>query len=152
MLTPPCRDCVSRREFLARGTVALAGVAAAVAGCGDGEFGPTAARPVDGTVSLKVSSLPQLATVGQPVFVPGTDNRITVQRTGPSSFLALSAICTHQGTLVTIQSDGFVCPNHLAAFDRTGNVTRQPQSAGSATPLPRFPTRYDAATDTLTIG
>ena len=34
-----CQDCLSRREFLTRSTLAVAGAAAVVAGCGDGQIG-----------------------------------------------------------------------------------------------------------------
>ena len=46
----------------------------------------------------------------------------------------------------------FECPNHGSRFDSDGNVTRGPNAAGTVTKLPVLTTRYDAATDILTIG
>ena len=149
----PCEDCLSRREFLTRSTVAVAGAAALAAGCGDGQFGPTALRQTNTGVSLKVASLPDLATVGQLVKIPAQSGLIAVKRTGPASFAAISTVCTHQGCETNINSGAFICPCHDARFDTNGHVTAQPvRTSGSATDLPTFTTRYDAATDILTIG
>ena len=148
----PCEDCLSRREFLTRSTVAVAGAAALAAGCGDGQFGPTALRQTNTGVSLKVASLPELATVGQLVKIPVQAGLIAVKRTGPASFAAISTVCTHQGCEVNINSGAFICPCHDARYDNNGRVTAQPvRTTGSATDLPVYTTKYDAATDTLTI-
>ena len=103
----PCEDCLSRREFLTRSTVAVAGAVALAAGCGDGQFGPTALRQTNTGVSLKVASLPELATVGQLVKIPVQTGLIAVKRTGPASFAAISTVCTHQGCEVNINSGAF---------------------------------------------
>jgi cytochrome b6-f complex iron-sulfur subunit len=149
-----CRDCLSRREFLTRSTLAVAGAAAVVAGCGDGQIGAGGATApiLLSPISFKVSAVPALATVGQLAFVP-TDSRLAVKRTGQTTFLAMSTICTHEGTMIAIVNNNtsFECPNHGARYDSNGSVTRQPQASGSATNLPTYTTSYDAATDTLTI-
>ena len=148
----PCEDCLSRREFLTRSTVAVAGAAALAAGCGDGQFGPTGLRQTNTGVSLKVASLPELATVGLLVKIPVQAGLIAVKRTGPASFAAISTVCTHQGCEVNINSGAFICPCHDARYDNNGRVTAQPvRTSGSATDLPVYTTKYDAATDTLTI-
>ena len=148
----PCEDCLSRREFLTRSTVAVAGAAALAAGCGDGQFGPTALRQTNTGVSLKVASLPELATVGQLVKIPVQAGLIAVKRTGPASFAAISTVCTHQGCEVNINSGAFICPCHDARYDNNGRVTAQPvRTTGSATDLPVYITKYEAASDTLTI-
>lgn len=147
-----CEDCLSRREFLTRGTLVMAG-AAALGACGDGQFGPTAVTPSGGALSIKVSTIPALATVGQLALVPPMSARIAVKRTGASSFLAVTTICTHQQCETNIVGASLECPCHGSRFDSDGKVTRQPQgSSGSATDLRTYATRYDAATDTLTIG
>lgn len=150
-----CEDCLSRREFLTKSTLAAAGVAALSAACGDGQFGPAAVTPILGTSSFKVASIPALATVGQLVRVPPAGAFIAVKRTGtaPATFVALSMICTHQQCETNIVAGALECPCHGSRFDSDGKVTRQPQgTSGSATNLPTYVTRYDAATDTLTIG
>jgi cytochrome b6-f complex iron-sulfur subunit len=93
-----------------------------------------------------------LATVDLLAFVP-QDHRFAVKRTGPTTFLALSTTCTHEGTQIDIVNNNtsFECPNHGARYDSNGNVTRQPSAAGSASKLPEYVTSYDPATDILTI-
>lgn len=146
----PCNDCVSRRAFITRGSLAIAGAAALVAGCGDGQFGPQPLASTTGTSSFKVGSIPELATVGQLVKIPRQLGLITVKRTGPATFLAISSVCTHQGCETSIVGAALLCPCHSAAYDSNGKVTRQP-TIDSATDLPTYTTTYDAATDTLTI-
>ncbi len=150
-----CDDCVSRREFLTKGTLAMAGAAALVAGagCGDGHFGADAVTSVlpTGGVSLKVGNVAALATVGQLVKIAPANAFIAVKRTGTNTFAAISTVCTHEGCEVNIAGAGLVCPCHDSRYDTDGHVTKQPSAPGSATNLPTYTTRYDAATDTLTI-
>jgi cytochrome b6-f complex iron-sulfur subunit len=147
-----CEDCLSRREFLSKSTLAVAGVAALATGCGDGQIGGGfVTAPNIGTLTVKVSTLPALATVGQFTLFP-TDSRVAIKRTGATTFLALSTTCTHEGTMINIVSGtSFECPNHGSRFDSEGNVTRQPNASGFATKLPSFATSYDATTDILTV-
>jgi Rieske Fe-S protein len=134
----------------------VAGAAALVAGCGDGQFGPTAltaTNPANGAITVKVASIPSLATVGQLVKLPPTVGLIAVKRTGAATFAAISTVCTHQGCEIDITGTTFECPCHNSRFDNDGHVTRQPVgTGGSATNLPTYITKYEAATDTLTIG
>jgi len=149
-----CEDCLSRRAFLTKSTLAVAGVAALTAGCGDGQIGGSGATgPLPSGLTLKVSTVPALATVGVLAYVP-TDSRVAVKRTGPTTFLALSTTCTHEGTHLDIVNGSlsFECPNHGSRFDSDGNVTRGPNAAGTVTKLPILTTSYSATTDILTIG
>jgi cytochrome b6-f complex iron-sulfur subunit len=149
-----CEDCLSRRAFLTKSTLAMAGVAAVAAGCGDGDIGGSGVtEPLPAGLTLKVSTVPALATVGVLTFVP-SEPRVAVKRIGATSFLALSTTCTHEGTRLDIVNNAlsFECPNHGSRFDSDGNVTRGPNAAGTATKLPALTTRYDATTDILTIG
>jgi len=149
-----CEDCLSRRAFLAKSTLAVAGVAALTAGCGDGQIGGSGATgPLPTGLTLKISTVPALATVGVLAYVP-PDGRVAVKRTGAASFLALSTTCTHEGTHLDIvnNSTSFECPNHGSRFDSNGIVTRGPDAAGTVTNLPTLTTSYDATTDILTIG
>jgi cytochrome b6-f complex iron-sulfur subunit len=149
-----CEDCLSRRAFLTKSTLAVAGVAALTAGCGDGQIGGVGATgPLPTGLTLKVSTVPALATVGVLTFHP-TDLRVAIKRTGPASFLALSTTCTHEGTRIDIVNNAlsFECPNHGSRFDSDGNVTRGPNASGTVTRLPILATTYNAATDVLTIG
>jgi Rieske Fe-S protein len=147
-----CDDCLSRRAFLTKSTLAVVGAAVA-AGCGDGDIGGSFTSPLpSGPTSVKVSTLPALATVGQLVVIPPATKLIAVKRTGPTTFLAMSMVCTHEGSAINLTGNSFECPNHGSRFDSNGSVTRQPQGAsGSAATLIRYTTSYDAATDILTI-
>ena len=149
-----CEDCLSRRAFLTRSTLAVAGVAALATGCGDGDIGGSGATgPLPSGLTLEVSTVPALATVGVLAFHPA-DIRVAIKRTGPTTFLALSTTCTHEGTRIEIVNNAasFECPNHGSRFDSDGNVTRGPNAPGTVTKLPTLATSYDAATDILTIG
>ena len=149
-----CEDCLSRRAFLTRSTLAVAGVAALTAGCGDGQIGGVGLTgPLPTGLTLKVSTVPALATVGVLAFHP-TDLRVAIKRTGATTFLALSTTCTHEGTRIDIVNGAlsFECPNHGSRFDSDGNVTRGPNAAGTVSKLPILVTTYNAATDILTIG
>ena len=148
-----CEDCLSRREFLSKSTLAVAGVAAMATGCGDGQIGFSGiTTPIISPLTVKVSTVPGLATVGVLTLHP-SDVRVAIKRTGPTTFAALSTTCTHEGFRINIVNNGtsFECPNHGSRYDADGNVTRQPQAPGSATKLPSFITEYDVATDILTI-
>jgi Rieske Fe-S protein len=134
-----CEACVSRRTFLAE-SAALAAVAAFFAACSPADLvGPS------GSVDVKVSDFPGLATMNQLVLIDGSR---AAKRTGASTFAAWSRACTHEGTRVNLSGTGFLCPNHGARFDNNGNVTLGPANR----PLVSLATSYDAATDTLTIG
>src|SRR3954454_20041246 len=125
----PFEHCLSRREFLTKSTLAVAGVAgvsALTAGCGDGQIGPTATAVPTGTISVKVSTVPQLAAVGQLTTLPN-DDRIAIKRASATTFVAISTICTHQQCTVALSNNAFECPCHGARYDADGNVTRQPQ-------------------------
>ena len=149
-----CEDCLSRRAFLSKSTLAVAGVAALATGCGDGDIGGSGATgPLPSGLTLKVSTVPALATVGQLAFHPQNAG-VAIKRTGPATFLALSTTCTHEGTRINIVNNAlsFECPNHGSRFDSDGNVTRGPNAPGTATKLPSIATSYNVTTDILTIG
>lgn len=149
-----CEDCLSRRAFLSKSTLAMAGIAALATGCGDGDIGGSGVtQPLPSGLTLKVSTVPALATVGLLAFHP-TDLRVAIKRTGATTFLALSTTCTHEGTRIDIVNNAvsFECPNHGSRFDSDGNVTRGPNAPGTVTKLPILATSYDPGTDILTIG
>jgi Rieske Fe-S protein len=155
----PCDDCLSRREFLTRSTLAVASVAVVAAGCGDGQFGPAALSITTQPVAIKVGSFPGLATTGQLVKLPqnlrgdGIPVLIAVKRTGAATFTAISTVCTHQQCEIDVLGTRCECPCHHAKYDSDGHVTGQPvDTQGSATNLFAYTTSYAVATDTLTIG
>lgn len=147
-----CDDCVNRRRFLA--LAAAAGSSMALAACGDGVVsgvknvgagGGGGAGPVTSTITAKVGDYPQLATAG--VLVQITGKLVAVKRTGGATFDALSMTCTHLACGTDLANNRFDCPCHGSRFDSSGSVVNGP----ATTPLPKFATSYDAATDILTI-
>ena len=144
-MTMRCDDCINRRQFLT--TAAGAAGLVAISGCGDGQVtGPFAEVP-SGPVSIVVGDFPALATVGTLVKVP--QQSIAVKRTGANTFDAFSMVCTHQGCLTVIRNSGqqLDCDCHGSRFGNDGAVLNGPADS----PLPKFVTAYDQATDTLTI-
>ena len=99
---------------------------------------------------MKVASVAGLDS-GALVRIPPASALIAARKTGTNTFIAFSMICTHQGCETSIVGSILDCPCHGSQYDSSGHVTRQPIGGGSATNLPTFTTKYDAATDTLTI-
>ena len=146
-----CKDCLNRREFLAKSTVGAAAAAALVAieGCGDGQIGPSAVSqptvPTNG-LSVKIADYPTLASNNVLVQLNGAD--IGVVRTGATTFVASSMVCTHEGCETSVRNNQFSCPCHDSLFSATGAVLRGPATRN----LDGFATSFDATTGTLRIG
>ena len=134
-----CVDCISRRSFFADAAT-IAALTALFAACGDSPV-----EPPTGKVDVKVADFPGLATMNKLVLVDGVR---AAKRTGETTFVAFSRLCTHEGTPVEVQGSGFICFNHGSQFDNNGQVTVGPASR----PLPTLVTAYDSTTDVLTIG
>jgi Rieske Fe-S protein len=138
-LSGACASCISRRAFLVD-SAALAAVAALFAACG--EAGIT---PPTGKVEVKVSDFPGLATNDTLVLI---DSLRAAKRTGATTFVAWSRLCTHEGTPVDLSGNSFLCPNHGSRFDLNGAATIGPATQS----LGQLATAYDQVTDILTIG
>ena len=68
-------------------------------------------------------------------------------RSGTSSFLALSRVCPHQGGIVQLAGNDFVCPVHGATY----NLSGQWIGGQRASSLHQYATSFDPTTGTLTI-
>jgi Rieske Fe-S protein len=142
--TRPAGGGIGRRTFLAQS--ALLAAAAALAACAGG--GDPTSPSLSGQATVKVSDYPTLSTVGGIALVSIQSSPFAIVRTGTSSFVALSRVCPHQGSIVNQNGSGFLCPNHGAQFSANGTwIGGQPTSS-----LRSYATTYDAATGTLTIG
>ena len=139
----PIGDAIDRRTFVSR--AALAAAAAALAACSVVDF-PTSPASISGTVD--VASYPALANVGgiATLWLSGTP--VAIVRTGTSSFVTLSRICPHQGRTINVSGSGFLCPGHKARFTADGTWAGGQRTSS----LHAYPTAYDAATGTLTVG
>ena len=142
--TESAHECAEgRRQFLRR-TVGVAGglmlgattVRAAVAK-DDAAKGQRESQDL----VVKLDEHQDLSKVGGYEIVETDAGKIIVARTGMSSFVACSAICTHNGCEVAYEHDSrqFVCPCHRARFELNGKVARGPAKK----PLTSYP--VDAA-------
>jgi Rieske Fe-S protein len=122
----------------------MAAAAAALAACG-GSTSVTAPSSVG--LSVKVSDYATLATIGGVALVNANGSPIAVVRTGATTFVALSRVCPHKGTTVNVTANGFLCPNHGAAFNSTGTWTGGERTSN----MRSYTTTYDSVTGTISI-
>lgn len=135
----PCASCanVDRRRFLTSASVLSLG-ALATAACGDGVFsGPESVPAFPGSpFTFDPRNVAALQTVGgRTVVQQGTFAPVLIERTGTARYRALSLSCPHRGTIVNVDSSGFLCPNHGARFANdgtwlTGQATADLQPVG----------------------
>jgi Rieske Fe-S protein len=136
------RACVTRREFVIRGSAV--GIAIMLAGCASG--GPTAPQSVN--LSINIADYPALSDVGGVAYVNASGSSLAVVRLDANTFDALSRVCPHQGGTVDTNGDGFTCPVHGARFDDTGVWV----GGQRTTNLTSYQTQFDSTTGILTIG
>jgi cytochrome b6-f complex iron-sulfur subunit len=90
------------------------------------------------SVTLTVDASSPLATVGNAALVQASAGSFLVARTAQDTFAALTAVCTHQGCIITgYQSSTYGCPCHGSEFSTTGAVKNGP----AASPLRQFTTQ-----------
>jgi Rieske Fe-S protein len=131
---------VSRRQFCAGACASCAALATFVTGCG----GDSPTSPSGGSVTtlptlsgqfsgstVKVTTAgTALNDVGGAALVDSVAGKFLVSKSGATSFIAIDAVCTHEGCTVTGANDsGYVCPCHGSRYDRTGHVTNGPAKA-----------------------
>jgi cytochrome b6-f complex iron-sulfur subunit len=117
---------ISRRWFLE--TVAAAGCGTLLlGGCGNGAVDGSV-TPTNGMAQLTFAMFPKLTTVGNGVIAEMGSGPVAVIRTGDTTATALSAVCTHSGCTVEIQSGTppLYCPCHGSEFNISGVVVRGP--------------------------
>lgn len=146
----------TRREFCVHAcqTVSVLTVGAVATGCGgltspsdnDPSLPVVNASVNSGTLIIPVDPTSPLAAVGGMARVSTSAGAFLIARTAEASFMALTAICTHEGCVVDRFSDqAFVCHCHGSHFSTSGGVLRGP--AGS--PLRQFATQF--ADNVLTV-
>lgn len=83
------------------------------------------------TIDLTSNTYANLGSVGGYVY----EGNILIFRTGESTYLALSKICTHQGCTVAYNhSDGnILCPCHSSRFTTAGAVLNGPATTSLKT-------------------
>jgi Rieske Fe-S protein len=121
-----CSACqrLDRRQFL--GAASLLSVSALLAACGDGVYdGPESRLDVlRDPVRIDPRQYPALAGIGgRVVITPAGRAPVVIETVGVRAYRALSLACPHNGTVVDLSNDGFVCPNHGARFAHDGAWT-----------------------------
>jgi len=151
----PCSDCFNRRDFLARSALAAAALVVLDA-CGDGQIGPPLHAsgggdpniPIGGPITVRLADFAALATVGKVVDI---GHERAVVRTGDTTFVGLSRICTHEQCDTDVVNNRFQCPCHGSIFAADGSVVRGPDTGASITPLRQLNVAFDSAAGTLTV-
>ena len=138
-------DGIGRRTFLVQSGIMAA--IAALNACGSLGGADVTAPNVPANSTITVSDYPSLATVGGVAMITLGGAQLAVVRSGTSDFIALSRVCPHQGGIVNLLHNDFVCPRHGATYDLTGQWIGG-QRAGN---LHQYTTSYDATSGTLTI-
>lgn len=141
--TATAGDGIGRRTFLVQSGI-LAAIAA-LSACGVG--GDLTAPNVPPNSSIDVNNYPALANVGGVAMVTLGSAPVAIVRSGTSSFLALSRVCPHQGGIVELSRNDFVCPVHGATYDLQGHWI----GGQRASSLHQYATSFDPTTGTLSI-
>lgn len=117
------------RRIVFSGLGAL-GVAAALAGCaGSGDDGGGSTPTVDAGAELaSTSEVP----VGGGIIL--TEQKLVITQPTEGEFKAFTAVCTHQGLLVTSVEDGTIkCANHGSSYSaESGEVEGGPAPSALA--------------------
>ncbi len=81
----------------------------------------------DGRLSVAVKDLPALQEVGNSVRVGMLRGQaVGLARTGPSTFIAFSLQCPHQGVTVVKNENGWECKAHGSLFEPDGDLVFGP--------------------------
>ncbi len=153
---------MSRRRFCAGACQAASGVTMATLLNACGGSSPTSPSPAStptstlgklsgqfsgNTVRVNLSGS-ALADVGGAVLVESVAGLFLISRTGASTFVAIDAVCTHEGCTITgANADGYVCPCHGSRYNRNGQVLAGPAKAS----LRQFATTFGEGIVTITL-
>ncbi len=146
----PERDALSRRQFLARLSIALGAFGAAIVGLPVVGFilapllkgGPQIWRGVGAVQSFKVGETVEVSfTDPSPLPWSGITARTAawLRREGETDFVAFAVNCTHLGCPVRWlpSADLFMCPCHGGVYYKDGTVAAGPPPQ----PLTRYSVR-----------
>jgi Rieske Fe-S protein len=149
-------DNPTRREFCVHACQAasLVSIASLLHGCGASSTSPSDAPQLTtinasvagGAISLTIDAGSPLNAVGGAALIQTSAGSFLVAQTSAGTFTALTAICTHEGCVVSgFQSSQYVCPCHGSKYSTSGAAIQGPATAS----LRAFATRF--ANNVLTI-
>ncbi len=115
------QNSISRKDFLMNLGIGGSALVAILTSCTNSSVSP--ANPGTSTFDLTNTLLKINDYVYSGSIIIA---RISAGNT-PTSFVAISKACTHEGTTVTYKGNGvFYCSNHGAEFNNSGTVTKGP--------------------------
>jgi len=131
-------------------------IASLLEACGGSATSPSSAPslPVvggsigSGVVLVTVDSSSPLSSAGGAVLVQSSAGNFLAARTSQDVFVALTAICTHEGCTITgFQNSRYVCPCHGSQYSTNGQVVMGPATVA----LRQFPTQFSNNVLTISI-
>jgi cytochrome b6-f complex iron-sulfur subunit len=127
------------------GVILLSRCMAGCAGQGNADPTPDPSQKVDFTLRLDDKVNANLLVKGGYVIT----NDVIVAQTKDGTYVAVSANCTHQGTVLTYKSaeNQFYCPLHLSRFDTAGNVIVGP----AVLPLTQYTVEANLSAGTVRV-
>ena len=149
----------TRRDFCvcACHAASLAAVGSVLQGCGGSPTEPSTAAPAlpitggsvnNNTLSITIDASSPLFAIGSATLVQSSLGNFLVAHTALDTFVALTAICTHESCLITgVLSGLYTCPCHGSQFNTSGAVVTGP----AATPLAQKATQFVSGVLTITI-
>lgn len=149
----------TRREFCVHTcqAVSLLGLGALIEGCGGSPTSPTGSVPslpvlngtvMNGAIALTIDAGSPLASVGNAALLQTSSGNFLVARTAQDTFVALTAVCTHEACTITgYQNQMYTCPCHGSQYNTNGAVLRGPAPAS----LRQFSTQFANGVLTITV-
>ena len=122
---------MQRREFLNEiGLTLVAACTCGLAACSKSS-GTNSVTPPTGGVNFQIDLDSQLLTEGASLVQSGVIVARVASNNLASSFTAVSAACTHQGTIIGYNESQeiFICPAHGSHFAKNGAVLQGPASS-----------------------
>lgn len=147
----------TRREFCVNtcGAISFAALGSFLPACGGSPTSPSnaPALPVittnvaTGQFVITIDAASPLASVGSAALVQTPSGNFLVGRSGQNTFIALTAVCTHeQCTVSGFENQTYVCPCHGSQYNLNGAVVQGP----APSPLRQFPTLFENNVLTIT--
>ncbi len=148
----------TRREFCVHTcqAVSIATLASMIEACGGSTTSPSSAPvlPIisasvaSGAITITVDASSPLATVGKAALVQTSSGSFLVAHNAQDTFVALTAVCTHEACTVTgFDNQIYVCPCHGSQYSTSGAVIKGPAPAA----LRQFATRFANSVLTITL-
>ena len=103
---------------------------------------------VNGTITLTIDANSPLQSVGSAALLQTSGGYVLVAHTAQNTFNAMTAICTHQGCVISGYSSSlFVCPCHGSQYNTGGSVVQGP-AVGA---LARYATQFTNGALTIAL-